>query len=137
MKRGENGQVSDCDGVYSAKPETHLQHRHKGSQIVDLAILSKAGLEFSKFQAWMNKPKLLRRFIAHRSGSSSVVERQLPKLNVAGSIPVSRSNPISQPQSMCAFHFHWRASWWMVELSLNCHGVTSGQQIIALQAFGI
>ena len=27
-----------------------------------------------------------------RSGSSSVVERQLPKLNVAGSIPVSRSN---------------------------------------------
>ena len=26
------------------------------------------------------------------SGSSSVVERQLPKLNVAGSIPVSRSN---------------------------------------------
>jgi hypothetical protein len=25
------------------------------------------------------------------SGSSSVVERQLPKLNVAGSIPVSRS----------------------------------------------
>src|SRR5262249_39000612 len=27
------------------------------------------------------------------SGSSSAVERQLPKLNVAGSIPVSRSNP--------------------------------------------
>ena len=27
-----------------------------------------------------------------KSGSSSVVERQLPKLNVAGSIPVSRSN---------------------------------------------
>jgi len=26
------------------------------------------------------------------SGSSSVAERQLPKLNVAGSIPVSRSN---------------------------------------------
>jgi hypothetical protein len=26
-----------------------------------------------------------------KSGSSSVVERQLPKLNVAGSIPVSRS----------------------------------------------
>jgi hypothetical protein len=26
-------------------------------------------------------------------GSSSAVERQLPKLNVAGSIPVSRSNP--------------------------------------------
>jgi hypothetical protein len=28
-----------------------------------------------------------------KSGSSSVAERQLPKLNVAGSIPVSRSNP--------------------------------------------
>ena len=27
----------------------------------------------------------------HQGGSSSVVERQLPKLNVAGSIPVSRS----------------------------------------------
>ena len=26
------------------------------------------------------------------SGSSSVAERQLPKLNVAGSIPVSRSS---------------------------------------------
>ncbi len=26
-----------------------------------------------------------------KGGSSSVVERQLPKLNVAGSIPVSRS----------------------------------------------
>jgi hypothetical protein len=28
-----------------------------------------------------------------KGGSSSVVERQLPKLNVAGSIPVSRSIP--------------------------------------------
>jgi hypothetical protein len=28
-------------------------------------------------------------------GSSSVAERQLPKLNVAGSIPVSRSNGFS------------------------------------------
>jgi hypothetical protein len=34
------------------------------------------------------------------SGSSSVAERQLPKLNVAGSIPVSRSikiDPIEDP----------------------------------------
>ena len=31
-----------------------------------------------------------------KRGSSSVVERQLPKLNVAGSIPVSRSNQLSQ-----------------------------------------
>ena len=30
-------------------------------------------------------------FRAHSSGSSSAVERQLPKLDVAGSIPVSRS----------------------------------------------
>ena len=29
--------------------------------------------------------------MASSGGSSSVVERQLPKLNVAGSIPVSRS----------------------------------------------
>ncbi len=29
--------------------------------------------------------------IVAESGSSSVAERQLPKLNVAGSIPVSRS----------------------------------------------
>ena len=33
------------------------------------------------------------------SGSSSVAERQLPKLNVAGSIPVSRSK--FQPLSLC------------------------------------
>jgi hypothetical protein len=32
-------------------------------------------------------------------GSSSVVERQLPKLNVAGSIPVSRSNKVSNLDS--------------------------------------
>jgi hypothetical protein len=31
------------------------------------------------------------------SGSSSAVERQLPKLDVAGSIPVSRSTIIAQP----------------------------------------
>jgi hypothetical protein len=30
-------------------------------------------------------------WMALKGGSSSVVERQLPKLNVAGSIPVSRS----------------------------------------------
>src|SRR6266705_661508 len=29
-----------------------------------------------------------------RRGRSSVVERQLPKLNVVGSIPIARSNPI-------------------------------------------
>jgi hypothetical protein len=29
-----------------------------------------------------------------KGGSSSVVERQLPKLNVAGSIPVSRSTKL-------------------------------------------
>jgi len=31
-------------------------------------------------------------------GSSSVAERQLPKLNVAGSIPVSRSNKMNNLQ---------------------------------------
>ncbi len=31
------------------------------------------------------------RIIEKKGGSSSVAERQLPKLNVAGSIPVSRS----------------------------------------------
>ncbi len=36
-------------------------------------------------------------------GSSSVVERQLPKLNVAGSIPVSRSNSCSGRV--------WRSFW--------------------------
>jgi hypothetical protein len=34
----------------------------------------------------------------HVGGSSSVAERQLPKLNVAGSIPVSRSKKISDLQ---------------------------------------
>jgi hypothetical protein len=34
----------------------------------------------------------LGRALIPNGGSSSVVERQLPKLNVAGSIPVSRSN---------------------------------------------
>ena len=38
------------------------------------------------------------------SGSSSVVERQLPKLNVAGSIPVSRSRgSLSQAHSKLQF----------------------------------
>ena len=40
-----------------------------------------------------------------KGGSSSVVERQLPKLNVAGSIPVSRSNQINNlenPTKTCA-----------------------------------
>jgi hypothetical protein len=35
---------------------------------------------------------LLAARIINLSGSSSAVERQLPKLDVAGSIPVSRSN---------------------------------------------
>ena len=40
-----------------------------------------------------------------KGGSSSVAERQLPKLNVAGSIPVSRSNifsKIRKPIRLCA-----------------------------------
>ena len=45
------------------------------------------------------------RYLGCNGGSSSVAERQLPKLNVAGSIPVSRSNKINkladgQPKSM-------------------------------------
>ena len=35
---------------------------------------------------------LVLKLLIIKGGSSSVVERQLPKLNVAGSIPVSRSN---------------------------------------------
>ena len=35
---------------------------------------------------------LVSKLLILQGGSSSVVERQLPKLNVAGSIPVSRSN---------------------------------------------
>src|SRR5438128_7087005 len=38
------------------------------------------------------------------SGSSSAVERELPKLDVAGSIPVSRSNPsITYDRSLSVF----------------------------------
>ncbi len=37
----------------------------------------------------------LSKLLILKGGSSSVAERQLPKLNVAGSIPVSRSNTIS------------------------------------------
>ncbi len=37
------------------------------------------------------------------SGSSSVAERQLPKLNVAGSIPVSRSNIFSNAKVQYQF----------------------------------
>ena len=41
----------------------------------------------------MDTTKILRvKLLILKGGSSSVVERQLPKLNVAGSIPVSRSN---------------------------------------------
>ena len=36
-----------------------------------------------------------------KSGSSSAVERELPKLDVAGSIPVSRSNLRSAPSTRC------------------------------------
>ena len=36
-------------------------------------------------------------------GSSSVAERQLPKLNVAGSIPVSRSNKVKKFHIDCEF----------------------------------
>jgi len=37
-----------------------------------------------------------------KGGSSSVAERQLPKLNVAGSIPVSRSMLLQRPvQKRC------------------------------------
>ena len=41
--------------------------------------------------------KVAKRLIL-KGGSSSVAERQLPKLNVAGSIPVSRSNKINDLQ---------------------------------------
>ena len=54
-----------------------------------------------------------------------MVERQLPKLNVAGSIPVSRSNPVSQPQSIYVRVPHLIARELVEsELSLNCHGLT-------------
>jgi hypothetical protein len=43
---------------------------------------------------WIGGGKLV--FVHRLSGSSSAVERQLPKLDVAGSIPVSRS--ISRPR---------------------------------------
>jgi len=41
-------------------------------------------------------PKAAGYLFQHFGGSSSVAERQLPKLNVAGSIPVSRSNVSSR-----------------------------------------
>ncbi len=47
------------------------------------------GVEFSILHQANLSPRW-----AEQSGSSSVAERQLPKLNVAGSIPVSRSNLI-------------------------------------------
>ena len=42
---------------------------------------------------WIIKGNYLCKALIIKGGSSSVAERQLPKLNVAGSIPVSRSNP--------------------------------------------
>jgi hypothetical protein len=53
-------------------------------------------------------PKLL----ILKGGSSSVVERQLPKLNVAGSIPVSRSKQISNiaPRSLQSLVQIWSGS---------------------------
>jgi hypothetical protein len=38
-----------------------------------------------------------------QGGSSSVAERQLPKLNVAGSIPVSRSKKINDLRNLVSF----------------------------------
>ncbi len=42
--------------------------------------------------SWSVNRRRLHKLLMIKGGSSSVAERQLPKLNVAGSIPVSRSN---------------------------------------------
>src|SRR5439155_1588731 len=54
------------------------------------------------------------------SGSSSAVERQLPKLDVAGSIPVSRSNLHKKPSGAR----HWvkfAAFKAMSAVCVSCH----------------
>jgi hypothetical protein len=48
------------------------------------------GIEFKESQL-KSSIRLGFKLLMIKSGSSSVAERQLPKLNVAGSIPVSRS----------------------------------------------
>jgi hypothetical protein len=48
---------------------------------------------------WIVRPHQLSNVLMAKGGSSSVVERQLPKLNVAGSIPVSRSNQFARSRS--------------------------------------
>jgi hypothetical protein len=49
------------------------------------------GTEDGSIVTWMAGPSQSRKRLIIKGGSSSVAERQLPKLNVAGSIPVSRS----------------------------------------------
>jgi hypothetical protein len=70
-----------------------------------VSLLSMHGVMISASDLGANRPACFSAAIAHKTvretpsvapgnkkgGSSSVVERQLPKLNVAGSIPVSRS----------------------------------------------
>jgi hypothetical protein len=50
---------------------------------------------------WIVNSNCCCKLLIVNGGSSSVAERQLPKLNVAGSIPVSRSNIISIMISAC------------------------------------
>ena len=52
-----------------------------------------------------------------KGGSSSVVERQLPKLNVTGSIPVSRSNSPIGPSSR--FRRSYRTSSTFITSAVN------------------
>ena len=54
--------------------------------------------------------------LERRRGRSSVVERQLPKLNVVGSIPIARSTPPSALQQQRTIGVAQNSSRWMVML---------------------
>ena len=50
-------------------------------------------VQLALFRYSGGEDNVLNRRMCRERGRSSVVERQLPKLNVVGSIPIARSNP--------------------------------------------
>ena len=61
-----------------------------------------------------NLPRMRRRDIIFApSGYSSVVERQLPKLNVRGSSPLTRSQ--KPPRTGWFFHARWKRAKYRIE----------------------
>ena len=79
----------------------------KDSGILFTCLLGKANSESAQVSIISHEvikvmPKRL--YITARGGCSSAVERQLPKLNVRGSTPLTRSNHLNEPNAASVSH---------------------------------